>query len=114
MTDRVQKTVTTSTKITKPIYNNKSAENSKVDAAQKSSAMNLTLRKKICLKMSKILQEKYNLEKNASQEMTLKIETKIRNINPDMQMEYRNKILVVLKLLKVSLFNLNPEVNMIL
>ena len=102
--------VTTSTKITKPIYNS-AIENSKMDTSQKPSVMNPTLRKKICMKMSKILQDKYNLEKNASQEMTLKIETKIRNINPDMQMEYKNKILIVLKLLKVSLLNLNLQLK---
>lgn len=88
---------TTSTKINKPIYDTK-----RTDAKQKENVVNPSLRKKICLKMSKILQEKYNMEKDVAQELTLKVEAKIRHVNPDMQAEYKDKVLVVLKLLKVG------------
>ena len=64
---------------------------------------NPILRKKICVKMAKILQDKYLYDKEKAQNMTLKLELKIRNENPDMKKEYRNKVFVILKLIKVTI-----------
>ena len=94
-----KKMVTTSTKISKATHN----EGKKAEPKQKEAVSNPGLRKKICLKMSKILQEKYGLSKDAAQEITLRTESKIRHINPDMQTEYKDKVLTILKLLKVEL-----------
>ena len=62
---------------------------------------NKQLRKKICHKMSKILQEKYGMEKSKSQDITLRVELKIRNSHPDMKDVYKEKIRILLKLMKV-------------
>lgn len=70
--------------------------------SQNNHVENRNLRKKICHKMSQILQEKYNMEKIKSQETTLQIEEKIRNLNPDMKEEYKEKIRIILKLMKVK------------
>lgn len=93
--------VTTSTKVTKPIYNT-NMDMKKNDQKQKENVMNPNLRKKICVKMSKIMQEKYGLTREAAQALTLKVENRIRSVNSDMGSDYKNKILVVLKLLKVD------------
>ena len=52
--------------------------------------------------MSKIIQDKYNLEVKTARDLTIKIENKIRIMNPDMKQEYRDKILIILRLLKVN------------
>jgi len=94
--------VTTSTKVTKPAYNSssdmKKADNNKA----KDIVVNAPLRKKICVKMCKILQEKYKLEKDKAQEMTIKVEGKIRMEHPNMEAQYKEKVLIILKLLKVN------------
>lgn len=95
-------TTTSTTKITKPIYNPNGDK--KLDNKQKENVVNPNLRKKICLKMSKILQEKYRFEKDTAQELTLRIEFRIRQHSPDMQAEYKEKVLIILKMLKVMLF----------
>ena len=77
-----------------------------MDNKQKENVVNPNLRKKICLKMSKILQEKYRFEKDTAQELTLRIEYRIRQHNPDMQAEYKEKVLIILKMLKVTLLRL--------
>jgi len=92
-------TTTSTTKITKPIYNPNGDK--KVDNKQKENVVNPNLRKKICLKMSKILQEKYRFEKDTAQELTLRIEYRIRQHSPEMQAEYKEKVLIILKMLKV-------------
>ena len=94
--------VTTSTKVTKPIYNT-NLDMKKNDSKQKENVINPNLRKKICVKMSKIMQEKYGLTREAAQALTLKVENRIRAVNSDMGSDYKNKILVVLKLLKVKI-----------
>jgi len=71
----------------------------------KDDVNNPSLRKKICFKMAKILQDKYNLEVKTARDLTIKIETKIRSINPDMKQEYRDKILIILRSLKFNLIN---------
>jgi len=71
----------------------------------KDDVNNPNLRKKICFKMAKILQDKYNLEVKTARDLTIKIETKIRTINPDMKQEYRDKILIILRSLKMALIN---------
>lgn len=100
LTDK-NKMVTTSTKVTKPIYNT-GMDMKKNDNKQKENVMNPNLRKKICVKMSKIMQEKYGLTREAAQTLTLKVENRIRSVNSDMGSDYKNKILIVLKLLKFS------------
>ena len=67
----------------------------------KAHVENKILRKKICLKMSQILQEKYNMEKLKSQDITLRVECKIRSLHPNMKEEYKEKIRILLKLMKV-------------
>lgn len=68
---------------------------------------NKHLRKRVCQKMSQILQEKYTMEKNKSQELTLQIEEKIRNNHPDMREDYKEKIRIILKLMKVFIIYLS-------
>jgi len=111
LADKNQKMVTTTstTKMTKPIYN--PGGDKKGDNKQKENVMNPNLRKKICLKMCKILQEKYRLEKDTAQELTLRIEHRIRLASPDMQAEYKEKVLVILKLLKFALLNVEDFTN---
>jgi len=65
---------------------------------------NKLLRKRICHKMSKILQEKNGMDKQKSQDVTLQIELKIRNLHPDMKGDYKEKIKILLKLMKVINF----------
>ena len=65
----------------------------------KEGGINLTMRKKICVKMSQLFQEKHELTKEAAQEMTLKIEEKTRNSCSET--EYRDNIIIILKLIKV-------------
>ena len=72
------------------------------DCSKDENINNPPLRKKICLKMSKIIQDKYNLEVKTARDLTIKIENKIRIMNPDMKQEYRDKILIILRLLKVN------------
>jgi len=91
---------TTSTK--KPIYNT-SLETAKL-GQPKEIVVNPSLRKKICLKMCKILQEKYSLEKEMAQKLTMRIETAIRLASPDMQSDYKDKVLIMLKTLRVIFF----------
>ena len=74
------------------------------DCSKDENINNPPLRKKICLKMSKIIQDKYNLEVKTARDLTIKIENKIRIMNPDMKQDYRDKILIILRLLKVSVF----------
>jgi len=62
---------------------------------------NKLLRKKICHKMSQLLQEKYGMEKVKSQEITLRVEVKIRNLHPDMKDGYKQKFRNLLKMMKV-------------
>lgn len=63
------------------------------------------LRKKICLKLAKNLQNIYSVEKNGSQKLSLTIESKIRNQFPLMNLEYKGEIKLIFQLLKVF-FNL--------
>jgi len=111
LSDKNSKMVTTTstTKMTKPIYN--PGGDKKGDNKQKENVMNPNLRKKICLKMCKILQEKYRLEKDTAQELTLRIEHRIRLASPDMQADYKEKVLVILKLLKFALLNVEDFTN---
>jgi len=99
---------TTSTN--KPIYN-ASLEAVKLSDKQKEIVVNPTLRKKICLKMCKILQEKYLLEKDVAQKLTMRIETAIRQASPDMQSDYKDKVLIILKTLKFSLLDIKGFTN---
>ena len=69
----------------------------------KSHVENKLLRKKICLKMSQLLQEKYSMDKLKSQDVTLRVECKIRNLHPNMKEEYKEKIRILLKLMKVQM-----------
>lgn len=62
---------------------------------------NKQMRKKICHKMAQLLQEKHGVEKLKAQEITLQIEVKIRNLHPDMKEDYKEKIRILLKLIKV-------------
>jgi len=110
LVDKAMKMVTTSTKINKPIYNT-TYDTKKGEAKLKENVVNPTLRKKICLKMSKMLQDKYHVEKDTAQELTLKVEAKIRHINPDMLTEYKDKVLIVLKLLKYSMVDIEEYAN---
>ena len=95
--------VTTSTKVTKFAYN-PSSDMKKSDNKAKDIVVNAPLRKKICVKMCKILQEKYKLEKAEAQGLTIRLEEKIRLEHPDMEAQYKEKVLITLKLLKVTLF----------
>lgn len=62
------------------------------------------LRKKICLKLAKIFQEKYSFEKIMSQKLALDIESKARNEFPLMNFDYKNHIKMVFYFLKVNIF----------
>ena len=89
-------TLTTAKSIDKDIKSQKGD-----DCSKDENINNPPLRKKICLKMSKIIQDRYNLEVKIARDLTIKIENKIRLMNPDMKQEYRDKILIILRLLKV-------------
>jgi len=95
--------VTTSTKLPKPKPKSEPAakQQKPAETKPKDSAIN-TLRKKICLKMAKFLQDKHNITKDEAQDLTLKIESKVRNIFSEIN-EYRDKILIILKLIKVHI-----------
>ena len=73
----------------------------KRDELKKKSVKKPNLRKKICLKLAKILQNNYNGEKLASQNLALSIEKKIRNEFPLMNKEYKSYIKMVFSIIKV-------------
>jgi len=104
LVDKNTMVTTSTTKIGKPIYN-LGLEVAKL-GEKKEIVVNPMLRKKICLKMCKILQEKYLLEKDTAQKLTMRIETAIRQASPDMQSDYKDKVLHILKALKYSLIDL--------
>jgi hypothetical protein len=62
----------------------------------------LGLRKKICQKMSKLIQDKYNVSKEEAQKLTLDIERKASKVDPHLSNEYRSLCLLLLKLLRVK------------
>lgn len=66
-----------------------------------SSVAKPTLRKKICLKLAKIFQDKYSIEKITSQKLALSIESKIRNEYPQMNVNYKKQIKMIFLFLKV-------------
>ena len=54
--------------------------------------------------MMKTLIEKYEVEKNIAQKLTLKLEFHVRNqVNKEFSQDYKDKILVLLKILKHAL-----------
>lgn len=63
---------------------------------------NMKLRRRVCLKLAKKIENNFNIEKSKAQELTLKIENKIRVLNPYLDDEYKDKIIIVLKLIKVQ------------
>jgi len=100
---------TTSTNLPKP---KPKSESQKKSESKHKEVVNPVMRKKICVKMAKIIQDKHKeLSKENVQELTLKIENKIRNINPDMGQDYRDNVIIVLKLIKFSLLNLDDFLN---
>lgn len=80
--------------------NKKIAKNEKINA----QITKPFLRKKICLKLAKIFQEKYLFEKIMSQKLALDIESKIRNEFPSMNFDYKNHIKMIFYFLKVLIF----------
>ena len=69
---------------------------------QKNTIKKPNLRKKICLKLAKILQNVYMLEKTSSQKLSLTIESKIRTEFPLMNLDYKSNIKTIFHILKVN------------
>lgn len=65
---------------------------------------NPTLRKKICQKLVKYLEEKYDLKQEVAREKTMVIENKIRLTSPEMKEVYKDRCLIILRLIRVFLF----------
>lgn len=59
------------------------------------------LRKKICIKLAKYLQEIYLMERYKSQELSIFLEKKIRLSYPKMELKYKNSIKNMFRILKV-------------
>lgn len=68
---------------------------------------NMKLRRRVCLKLAKKIESNFNIEKSKAQELTLKIENKIRVLNPYLDDEYKDKIIIILKLIKVQILESN-------
>ena len=64
----------------------------------------ISLRKKVCKKIAKLLQKCYLLEKNSAQELTIQIEDKLNRFNNGKENEYKQTIKVIHKLMKVLFF----------
>lgn len=67
----------------------------------------MKLRRRVCLKLAKKIESNFNIEKSKAQELTLKIENKIRVLNPYLDDEYKDKIIIILKLIKVQILESN-------
>lgn len=94
---------TTSTKLQKHSKSDPTHKKSEHKNETHTSGQNL--RKKICLKMAKLIQDKNSAGKEEAQKITVELETKIREFDPEMGSDYRAKIMIILKLLKFSLID---------
>lgn len=63
----------------------------------------LFVRKKVCQKLARLIQNSYNMEKDKSQELTLLIEGKIHSFYPSSLNEYKASIKGLCRLMKVCL-----------
>jgi hypothetical protein len=89
-----------------------SAANDESPTKKDENEQSLVLRKKVCQKFAKILQSNYDMEKEPSQELTLKVEGNIHNISQGSQDEYRKHIKTLHNLLKVFCSkNINFSIN---
>ena len=84
-------------------------ENAFIENSQEIS--NSKLRKKVCLKMYKVLDENYRLEKGKEHKIILNLESKIRKIHPDMKNEYKSYCINIMKMFKEVKFSLKIIVN---
>ena len=77
---------------------------SKSESSVDSEIPDPSLRKKICLKLSKILRKNLFQDLLQSQENAIKIEEKVRNDDPKMGTDYKEKLYVIFKSLKVKIY----------
>ena len=64
-----------------------------------------SLRKKVCFKLVEILESQYKIENKKAKDMTVKIESKARRLDPSMLKIYKSAIKNLITVLKVN--NLN-------
>jgi len=95
-------TSTTTTTIQKPKTEKKTLIKKK-EELKKKSVKKPNLRKKICLKLARILQNNYLAEKVCSQNLSLSIEGNIRNEFPLMNKDYKTYIKMIFCILKVKI-----------
>lgn len=101
--DKPRKTLTTtSTKLTKKSKSDPSGKKTEHKSDKEQAHQ---LRKRICLKMAKMIQDKTNISKDEAQKLTIELESRVRSYDPNMGSDYRSKIMVILKLVKVILEN---------
>ena len=60
------------------------------------------LRKKLCMKVAKYLEETYNLKQEVAREKAVTIEQRIRGSSPNMELEYRERAILITKILRVT------------
>jgi hypothetical protein len=71
----------------------------------KHSEQTQSIRKKSCQKMSKLIQDKYSLQKEEAQKITLEIEKKVSTLDPYITGEYKSNILTILKTIRVKILD---------
>lgn len=102
--NQTKKPTSSTTFAKKPSKKNILLINTKKEQVKKINIKKPGLRKKICLKMAKVLNECYQAEKECSQSLSLSIEGKIRMEFPLMNKEYKTYVKMIFYVLKVNYF----------
>jgi len=72
----------------------------------------VSLRKKVCKKLAKLLEKCYLLERNSAQELTIQIEDKLNRFIDGKENEYKQTIKVLHKLMKARKLKLDDLNNL--
>lgn len=84
-----------------PVNGQKDNSNAAAWEDARKQPTNQGLRRKICQKMAKMIQEKYEVERDTSQLLSVKIEGYLREADPAMSEDYKTKVYILMKILKV-------------
>lgn len=103
-TESVQskKSETPKAEVSKPSSSEYKPSSSESQKTVKPNEQAFSVRRKICVKMSKLIQDKFNFSKEEAQKLTLDIEKKASKVDPYLSNEYRSLCLLLLRLLRVK------------